>query len=291
MEFAGSSPGAKEDSESLLNAASVESVVRYIKKLVHLVTEADDESIMSSDLDRAFTDSTNLAVISKFITKPQTHAISIQRTVLKDETEERESGTGSQSEDPSAGGASATRCRYYVDVGVSYRGSHATAVALVKRGPVIEGDKPLHSQLSIVNLNEDSPFETLHSYMREVVAPFFKSFVQSSGKADRDGDKMVPSVQKNISELEIGLLHLQQNIDIPEITLVVHPVVQKVVKKAQDEERKPKVQDFGNMVEDSTFLNALQKDVNRWIREIQKVSSAVWHATIIDNAFTQLMLS
>lgn len=45
MEFAGSSPGAKEDSESLLNAASVESVVRYIKKLVHLVTEADDESI------------------------------------------------------------------------------------------------------------------------------------------------------------------------------------------------------------------------------------------------------
>lgn len=273
MESGGSSQeGAKEDSESLTNAASVESVVRYIKKLVHLVTEADDDSTVSSDLDLALSDRTNLTVVSKFITEPQTHAISIQRTPLKDESEERESGA--PSEDQAASGPSTTtgRSKYYVDVGVGYRGNQATAVALVKRGPVIEGDKPLHSQLSVVNLSEDAPFETLHSYVRDVVAPFFKSFVQTSGKADRDGDKMVPSVQKNISELEIGLLHLQQNIDIPEITLVVHPVVQQVAKKAKEEGRKPRVQDFGDMVEDSTFLNALQKDVNRWIREIQKVS-------------------
>lgn len=89
--------------------------------------------------------------------------------------------------------------------------------------------------------------------------------------AIRDGDKIAPSVEKTIAELEMGLLHLQQNIDIPEITLTIHPTVANVIKRCGDEGRKPKVADFGDKVEDSTFLNHLQNGVNRWIKEIQKV--------------------
>merc|ERR1711899_446172 len=70
----------------------------------------------------------------------------------------------------------------------------------------------------------------------------------------------------------MGLLHLQQNIDIPEITLIVHPIVGGVIKKASDSGIKPKVADFGDKVEDSSFLNALQNQVSKWIREIQKVT-------------------
>jgi dynein heavy chain 1 len=87
----------------------------------------------------------------------------------------------------------------------------------------------------------------------------------------RDGDKMAPTVEKKIAELEMGLLHLQQNIDIPEISLPVNPTVSQVIKKCQEEGRKPKVEDFGDRVEDAQFLNSLQSGVNRWIREIQKV--------------------
>lgn len=95
---------------------------------------------------------------------------------------------------------------------------------------------------------------------------------------------MAPSVEKKIAELEMGLLHLQQNIDIPEITLTIHPNVATVIKKCGDEGRKSKVADFGDKVEDATFLNALQGGVNRWIREIQKVSpvkfgSELWTGT------------
>jgi len=82
---------------------------------------------------------------------------------------------------------------------------------------------------------------------------------------------MAPSVEKKIAELEMGLLHLQQNIDIPEIILTIHPTVASVIKKCAEEGRKPRVGDFGDKVEDSNFLNALQSGVNRWIREIQKV--------------------
>ena len=82
---------------------------------------------------------------------------------------------------------------------------------------------------------------------------------------------MAPAVEKKIVDLEMGLLHLQQNIDIPEISLPIHQTVSTVIKKCLEEGRKPKVEDFGDKVEDAQFLNALQSGVNRWIREIQKV--------------------
>lgn len=87
----------------------------------------------------------------------------------------------------------------------------------------------------------------------------------------RDGDKLAPSVQKKFDELEVNLLHLQQNIDIPEVQLVVNPEVLAAVKKAQAGGRKPDVGDFRSKVADSNFLNALQKDVNKWKTDIKKV--------------------
>ena len=151
------------------------------------------------------------------------------------------------------------------------QGKRACLVCL-KKGPVIEGEKSIQSQLRVISLGEGSPYETLHSYVSSAMAPYFKSFVRESGKADRDGDKMATSMEKKIAELEMGLLHLQQNIDIPEISLVVHPTVATIIKKCADEGSKAKVADFGDRVEDSTFLNALQNQVNKWIREIQKVT-------------------
>ena len=76
-----------------------------------------------------------------------------------------------------------------------------------------------------------------------------------------------------MNELEVGLLHLQQNIDIPEISLTIHPTILGVIKKAADSGKKPSAEELGPLVSDSSFLNALQKDVSRWIREIQKVCS------------------
>ena len=146
-----------------------------------------------------------------------------------------------------------------------------SGVVCVKRGPIVEAEKALSAQLRLMTLSEESPYETLHDYVSSAVAPYFKSFVRESGKADREGDKMAASMEKKIAELEMGLLHLQQNIDIPEITLVVHPFVAQVIKKAATDQTKPKVADFGDKVEDSTFLNALQNQVSKWIREIQKV--------------------
>lgn len=162
--------------------------------------------------------------------------------------------------------------QFLISNDVHFTNPRFQSLVCVKRGMVIEADKSIHSQLRLINFSEGSPYETLHSFISKTFAPYFKSYVKESGRADRDGDKMAPSVEKKLAELEMGLLHLQQNIDIPEISLIIHPSVQSTIKKFADENKKPKVSDFGDKIEDSTFLNQLQNGVNRWIKEIQKVT-------------------
>jgi len=37
--------------------------------------------------------------------------------------------------------------------------------------------------------------------------------------------------KKKFAELELSLLHLQQNVEIPETHLIIHPVIQKAVEQ------------------------------------------------------------
>src|SRR5205085_4940096 len=98
--------------------------------------------------------------------------------------------------------------------------------------------------------------------------------------------------KKKITELELSLLHLQQNVEIPEISLNIHPIVQKTVemvsnlfmvcdflnkvlnlilyaiKQADQEGKKANVDMIDQaLLSDSMFLNKLQGDVNGWIKE------------------------
>lgn len=59
------------------------------------------------------------------------------------------------------------------------------SLALIKRTGVIDADKPISTQVRVLTLSEDSPYETLHSFISNAVSPFFKSYIRESGKADR----------------------------------------------------------------------------------------------------------
>lgn len=100
----------------------------------------------------------------------------------------------------------------------------------------------------------------------------------------------VPMAKKKMAELELSLLHLQQNVEIPEISLNIHPVVQMAVDKVKnkmlfyqlrinfdiqcrEQNKRVTVEAVDpTFFSDSSFLNKLQSDVNGWIKEIQKVT-------------------
>lgn len=39
--------------------------------------------------------------------------------------------------------------------------------------------------------------------------------------------------KKKFAELELSLLHLQQNVEIPETHLIIHPVIQRAVEQVR----------------------------------------------------------
>ena len=58
----------------------------------------------------------------------------------------------------------------------------------------------------------------------------------NDGGPSTAGDQATSLMEKKIAEVEMGFLHLQQNIEIPEINLIIHPIIIQVSR------RKPQAQ-------------------------------------------------
>ncbi|KRZ77608.1 Dynein heavy chain, cytoplasmic [Trichinella papuae] len=238
----------------------------FVRRIILLLLEdASGEpcgDTYATALDECLHRTDTVEVFRRFIADAQAPALLIERSCERDSEE-------------TADATEITEVvNYTVSTEVHFSSPKTNGLILIKRGAVLEADKPLIQQLLLFILADASPYETLHSYFSTTICPYFKSFVKESGGGDnyRDTDKAAMSVEKKLIELEMGLLHLQQNIDIPDITLLIHPVVQSVIKQAAEENRRAKVSDFGKLVDDSTFLNQLQNGVTRWVREMQKVT-------------------
>lgn len=139
---------------------------------------------------------------------------------------------------------------YTVSHEITYLPTHVGSLAVIKRLPTLDQSRPLQNQLQFINLpgapnsgepGQTSAYEFLHSYIHLAVSPYFNAYVNarhgksneaSSSKSKNEDNKMgVPMAKKKMAELELSLLHLQQNVEIPEISLNIHPVVQKAVDK------------------------------------------------------------
>jgi dynein heavy chain 1 len=164
----------------------------------------------------------------------------------------------------------------------------------MKRPQPIDPSIPITSQIQIINLpgvaslNNTtggagavvSPFEILHSVVHLALAPYFDAYTKTQqasngnrGRADIEAKTGVPVTKKRIAELELSLLHLQQNIEIPELALPLHALVQNAIEEAESRHTKPTVEYIPQaLLQDSTFLNNLQSTVNSWIKSIQAIT-------------------
>lgn len=156
----------------------VKNFTNYLRRIVPLLLEGDPE--VPLELDTSLKDALHVDYIRKFLADAQTRSLLVQRTPLKDEEESDEtSSTESGAENERE------KAIYSIDLDVHYTAPKLSSVAFIKRGAIVDADKKITSQIRVINLNEGSPYETLHSYISNAVAPYFKSFVRKSGKADR----------------------------------------------------------------------------------------------------------
>lgn len=160
-----------------------------------------------------------------------------------------------------------------------YHPSHVTTLALIKRMPTLDPLTPLAQQLHFLNLfgGDETPYESLHAVVSCGVKPWFEAFVGSRTSAkdigSTDAKMGIPMTKKKFAELELSLLHLQQNVEIPETHLVIHPAIQRAVETALAVNKRPNISDLPpKLLNDSSFLNTLHAHVNSWIKAIQGVT-------------------
>ncbi|KXN85412.1 Dynein heavy chain, cytoplasmic [Leucoagaricus sp. SymC.cos] len=128
---------------------------------------------------------------------------------------------------------------YHLTPHLAYHSSNVTTLVLIKRSPTLDPLMPLATQLHFLSLfaGDETPYESLHAVVSCGVKPWFDAFVGSreGGKDDGDSKMGIPMTKKKFAELELSLLHLQQNVEIPETHLVIHPVIQRAVEQLASE--------------------------------------------------------
>lgn len=190
--------------------------------------------------------------------------------------------------------AVATSYTYTITSEISSSPTIAAYLALLKRPQAIDPALPLTTQIQIQTLPgaashnnvvaeqgpSVSPFEILHTILHNALAPYFDASTKSSqaingarGRADIDAKTGIPVTKKRMTELELSLLHLQQNVEIPELSLPFHPVVQSALDEAAARGIRASTDLIPSaLLSDSSFMNNLQSTVNSWIKAIQAIT-------------------
>lgn len=183
---------------------------------------------------------------------------------------------------------------YSLSSEISVSPSTVASVALLKRAQPIDPRIPLPTQIQVINLpgtatsdessttqgNSILPFEILYSVLHSALVPYFnaytrgqKSLAGSNDRSEADTKTGVPATKKKLAEVELSFLHLQQNVEIPELVLSFPDVVQEALNAAATRNAKPSIDLIpSQLLSDTRFLNDLQNTVNNWIKSIQAVT-------------------
>lgn len=158
---------ATSSSMSMGPPAEVEQLRAYLLRTAPVLLEEDvlpDTELLHSQLK------SSESKLKKFIEDPQERALFVVKTVPPEEGE----GEGIE--------GSSFQSSYDVRLGLDYRQTCSIGIAFIKRGAIMEAEKSVRSQLRLINFSEDSPFETLHSYVKDAMTPYFNSFITATKK-------------------------------------------------------------------------------------------------------------
>ncbi|KAK9478362.1 dynein heavy chain, N-terminal region 1-domain-containing protein [Lipomyces japonicus] len=262
---------------STARAFDTDLLISYLRKLLGAILGAS-----SDDLDQSlFVDNSDtVRKLTEFGSEPNANAIFVFKCFSEDSEVAQESN---------------------LNLAYSYTlrtdlipQSHAVAtLSIIKRAAPLDFTVPLELQLQIINLpsnavalenrsNESafSPYESVYSLMHLAIGPYFDALIKKDDHlqtidtgAESESKTGFPAMKRKFAELELSLLNLQQNMDIPQLALTFHPVIQKALDTAAQLDITPTIALIPNeFLSDSRLLNSLQSNVNSWVKSIQGIT-------------------
>ena len=183
---------------------------------------------------------------------------------------------------------------YTLSTEISSSSTTVASLAFIKRPAAIDPSVPISAQIQVMNLpglgsfnnaqaqqgGSMSPYEILHLLVHHGLNPYFQAYTRnqdvtsgSKPRTDTEAKTGIPGTKKKFKELELGLLHLQQNVEIPALNLPLHEVVQSALDEAKARDVEPSLELIPQTVlESSAFTNSVQNTVNAWIKSIQTIT-------------------
>ncbi|ODV62102.1 dynein heavy chain [Ascoidea rubescens DSM 1968] len=97
--------------------------------------------------------------------------------------------------------------------------------------------------------------------------------LSTNNNNDDDNTGAIGSARKKLSELILSLQHIQQSVQIPDLSLTLHHTIKNAIESANHSNDKLPI-DFipEDLLSDSNFLNTLQSIANGWIKSVQNVT-------------------
>lgn len=165
--------------------AEVPVVINYIKRVIPALLEED--SVIHPSLEVLLRSDVTTEKIRRFISDGQMRSLLIQRSSSKGihRCYLFVSNLIASEDEEESGGDTEDNVVYSISEEVRFSNAKINSVVMIKRGLVLEAEKNISQQLRVMNLNDASPYETLHSYVSAAVAPYFKSYVKETGRAER----------------------------------------------------------------------------------------------------------
>ncbi|KAF1990825.1 hypothetical protein K402DRAFT_460233 [Aulographum hederae CBS 113979] len=183
---------------------------------------------------------------------------------------------------------------YTLNTELTFPDTCVACTAFLKRPQPLIPDLPLTSQVQIINLpgvsspdnatpdsSATTPYEVLYSVVHSALAPYLNAYTRNDGsgrplnRGDSDERTGVGATKKKLAELELSLRHLQENIEIPHLTLPLHPVIQNAIDLAQERREPPSFSLIPpEIAQDTSIQNEIQKYVIGWIQSIQMATKS-----------------
>ena len=261
------------------NTTSVDpqAIIKYLSSVLEVTLGADEEELScpGSLLHESNLEET-VARCTRFAVEPQTALYVLRQAPASPQPNGYVNGDESPHLD-----------NYVLSSEVSCTSRTTGCVAFLKRPISILPDVPISRQISVVNLplsgasgspetsSAISPYESLHSFVRGALTPFFEAAARGSKstsdklRADGEARSGISGARRKLADLEITLQNLQQNIEVEAPRLQILEAVQNQLNDANGDWQAAAAQIPDNLVTDSSILNRLQNMANDWIKQIR----------------------
>ena len=160
-----------------------------------------------------------------------------------------------------------------VSLEVSFTSQRRAGVVLIKKKPnaALNSERSVASQIQLVNLADQSPFDTVHSFLHNSFAPFLRSFMaKEHGEKRLQGGLAV--LDQKLTEFELSLYNCKQDVQVENVILMINPEIKAAAERCKAEGVPLTPQALGGLLEDTKFLNKLQSGVSTWARQIESVT-------------------